>query len=114
MLTKISKDFDQTTQYHSLFQLEEFAENLILNLNQHEPMEHLFEQARRILELLDQSNQNNLLRVLEQYQIRWKDLRERLNKKLEETSKLPFDFLIKIKSYFRNHSESNNEFYSRG
>jgi len=86
-LTKINKDFDQTIQYHSLFQLEEFSENLILNLNKHEHIENLLIEARRIIQSLDQSNQNNLIRSIEQYEIRWKDLRERLNKKLEEISK---------------------------
>jgi hypothetical protein len=95
----LNKDFDQTTQYHSLFQLEELSENLIVNLNKHEHIENLFGEARRIITSLDQSNQMNLMRSIEQYEIRWKDLRERLNKKLNETSKefplrkdLIFDF----------------------
>ena len=91
ILTKLSKDFDQTTQYHSLFQLEQLAENLLVNLNKHEHIENLLAEARRVINSLDQSNQTNLRRSIEQYEIRWKDLRERLTKTLEETSKICFE-----------------------
>ena len=88
IFAKISKDFDQSSQAHSLFQLEEYAENLTVNANQNEHIENLFSEARRMITSLEQSNQKNLTRSIEQYQIRWKDLRERLKKKLDETSKL--------------------------
>jgi hypothetical protein len=94
ILTKLSKDFDQPIQYHSLFQLEELSENLIINLNKHEHIEKLFVEARRIINSLDQLNQNNLMRNIEQYEIRWKDFRQRLNNKLEETSKNRFHFFV--------------------
>ncbi|CAF4624817.1 unnamed protein product, partial [Rotaria sp. Silwood2] len=85
ILTKISKDFEQTIQYHTLLQLEEFSKNLTLNLNNQEHIENLIEEARQIIVSLDRSNQDSIIRTIEQYEIRWKDLRERLNKKLEET-----------------------------
>lgn len=88
IFAKISKDFDQFSQAHSLFQLEEYAENLTVNSNQNEHIEHLFSEARRMITSLDPSNQKNLTRSIEQYQIRWKDLRERLTRKLDETSQL--------------------------
>ena len=87
IFTKISKDFDQFSQAHSLFQLEEYTENLTVNTNQQEHIENLFREARRMLDSLEQSNQKNLTRSIEQYEIRWKELRERLKRKLEETSK---------------------------
>ncbi|CAF1530249.1 unnamed protein product, partial [Rotaria sordida] len=85
ILTKITKDFEQTIQYHTLLQLEEYSKNLILNLNNQEYIENLFQEARKTIESLDQSNQENINHTIEQYEIRWKDLCERLNKKLEET-----------------------------
>ncbi|CAF3588697.1 unnamed protein product, partial [Rotaria sp. Silwood2] len=88
ILTKISKDFEQTIQYHTLLQLEEFSKNLTLNLNNQEHIENLIEEARQIIVSLDRSNQDSIIRTIEQYEIRWKDLRERLNKKLEETEKI--------------------------
>ncbi len=73
----------------------------MVNLNKHEHIEKLFIEARRIINSLDQLNQTNLMRSIEQYENRWKDLRERLNKKLEETSKILFDMkIISFRSYF--------------
>lgn len=87
IFTKISKDFDQSSQAHSLYQLEEFTENLTVNTNQQELIENLFRDARRMINSLEQSNQKNLIRSIEQYEVRWKELRERLKQKLSETSK---------------------------
>jgi hypothetical protein len=87
ILTKITKDYDQTAQFHTLLQLEEFSENLTLNLNKQEHIDHLFVEARQVIESLDRSSQQSISRTIDQYETRWKDLRERLLKKLEETSK---------------------------
>ncbi|CAF1499745.1 unnamed protein product, partial [Rotaria sordida] len=53
-----------------------------------EYIENLFQEARKTIESLDQSNQENINHTIEQYEIRWKDLCERLNKKLEETERI--------------------------
>ena len=87
ILTKLTKDFDETTQCHTLFQLEESSKNLTLNLNEKEHIENLFKEGRQAMASLDESNQDSLICTLEQYEVRWKDLRERLNKKLQETGK---------------------------
>ena len=80
----------------------------MVNLNIHEHIEKLFSEARRVINSLDQSNQTNLMRSIEQYETRWKDLRERLNKKLEDTSKIYW--AIRNENFilfdiFRNHSK---------
>ncbi|CAF5123778.1 unnamed protein product, partial [Rotaria sp. Silwood1] len=80
-LTKITKDFEQTSQYNTLLQLEEFSKNLRINLNNQEHIENLFKEARQTILLLDQSNQDSIIRTIEQYEIRWKDLQEHLTKK---------------------------------
>ncbi|CAF4013072.1 unnamed protein product, partial [Rotaria sp. Silwood1] len=59
-----------------------------INLNNQEHIENLFKEARQTILLLDQSNQDSIIRTIEQYEIRWKDLQEHLTKKLEETEKI--------------------------
>jgi hypothetical protein len=83
ILTKITKDFEQTTQYHTLLQLEEFSENIRLNLNHHDHIENLFQDAR----LTIQSDPQNLTRIIEKYETRWKDLQQRLNKNNDSYSR---------------------------
>ncbi|CAM4782634.1 unnamed protein product, partial [Rotaria magnacalcarata] len=88
ILTKTTKDYEQTTQYHTLLQLDEFSKNLTLNLNKHEYIENLLQEARLAIESLDQSSQDNIIRSVQQYHLRWNDLREHLNKCLQETEKI--------------------------
>ncbi|CAF3855305.1 unnamed protein product, partial [Adineta steineri] len=88
ILTKLTKDFDQITQYNTLTQLEEYSENLILNLNKQEHIENLFQQTKQIIECLDQSSQYSIIRTIEQYETRWKNFQERLNNKHEEIKKI--------------------------
>ena len=84
ILTKLTKEFDQTVQYHNLLQMEEFSKNLTFDLNKQESIENILKEARNIIESLDQSSQDNIIHTIERYEIRWKDIRERLYNKLNE------------------------------
>jgi hypothetical protein len=58
-----------------------------VHLNHQEHLETVLQQGRQVLQSLDRSSQSTLLRTIDQYEKRWKDLRERWNRSLTETGK---------------------------
>lgn len=70
------------TIYQTLFQLDEYQENLQINLKKLESLE----QNQIIIENLNENNQKKINEILQQHRTNSKQIKDKLNQKLDTSS----------------------------